>query len=108
MLEVPPQPDPTILLVEVGSIAHSTGLPGGEDHDEMGVVVERPDEVAVPAPTVLPLVALGQERQMRGWVVPTDPALGGAIVAHRCAAAAEDHLARRACSWRGWSRSLAR
>lgn len=35
----------TILLVEVGSTAHGTGLPGGEDHDEMGVVVERPEDV---------------------------------------------------------------
>jgi uncharacterized protein len=40
VLEIPPLPDSTILLVEVGSTAHGTGLPGGEDHDEMGVVVE--------------------------------------------------------------------
>jgi uncharacterized protein len=40
MLEIPPLPEGTILLVEVGSTAHGTGLPGGEDHDEMGVVVE--------------------------------------------------------------------
>ena len=45
MLEIPPLPDATILLVEVGSTAHGTGLPGGEDHDEMGVVVEGPQEV---------------------------------------------------------------
>lgn len=45
MLEIPPLPESTILLVEVGSTAHGTGLPGGEDHDEMGVVVERPEEV---------------------------------------------------------------
>ena len=45
MLELPPLPDATILLVEVGSTAHGTGLPGGEDHDEMGVVVEGPEEV---------------------------------------------------------------
>lgn len=38
--EIPPLPESTILLVEVGSTAHGTGLPGGEDHDEMGVVVE--------------------------------------------------------------------
>ncbi len=44
MLEVPPLPDSTILLVEVGSTAHGTGLVGGEDHDEMGVVIERADE----------------------------------------------------------------
>ncbi len=43
--EIPPLPESTILLVEVGSTAHGTGLPGGEDHDEMGVVVERPEEV---------------------------------------------------------------
>ena len=30
MLEIPPLPDATILLVEVGSTAHGTGLPGGE------------------------------------------------------------------------------
>lgn len=33
------------MLVEVGSTAHGTGIPGGEDHDEMGVVVETPSEV---------------------------------------------------------------
>jgi RNA repair pathway DNA polymerase beta family len=45
VLEIPPLPDSTILLVEVGSTAHGTGLPGGEDHDEMGVVVEPPTQV---------------------------------------------------------------
>ncbi|HEX7168856.1 MAG TPA: nucleotidyltransferase domain-containing protein [Acidimicrobiales bacterium] len=45
VLEIPPLPHRTILLVEVGSTAHGTGLPGGEDHDEMGVVVESPAEV---------------------------------------------------------------
>ncbi|CAN5663741.1 hypothetical protein BH10ACT1_BH10ACT1_17180 [soil metagenome] len=44
-LEIPPLPETTILMVEVGSTAHGTGIPGGEDHDELGVVVERPDEV---------------------------------------------------------------
>jgi hypothetical protein len=42
---VPPLPDATILLVEVGSTAHGTGLPGGEDQDELGVVVESAEEV---------------------------------------------------------------
>jgi hypothetical protein len=37
VLTIPPLPPSTILLVEVGSTAHGTGLPGGEDHDEMGV-----------------------------------------------------------------------
>lgn len=45
MLEIPPLPATTILLVEVGSTAHGTGIPGGEDHDELGVVVETPEEV---------------------------------------------------------------
>lgn len=45
VLEIPPLPVTTILLVEVGSTAHGTGLPGGEDHDEMGVVVELPSDV---------------------------------------------------------------
>jgi hypothetical protein len=45
VLEIPPLPELTILLVEVGSTAHGTGLPGGEDHDEMGVVVEDPTQV---------------------------------------------------------------
>lgn len=40
MREIPPLPESTILLVEVGSTAHGTGLPGGEDHDELGVVIE--------------------------------------------------------------------
>jgi predicted nucleotidyltransferase len=45
VIEIPPLPDDTILLVEVGSTAHGTGLPGGEDHDEIAVVVERPELV---------------------------------------------------------------
>lgn len=44
-LEIPPLPRNTILLVEVGSTAHGTGIPGGEDHDELGVVVEDPEHV---------------------------------------------------------------
>ena len=43
--EIPPLPVTTILLVEVGSTAHGTGLPDGEDHDELGVVVEQPNDV---------------------------------------------------------------
>lgn len=31
-----------ILRVEVGSTLHGTGLPGKEDHDEMGIFVEHP------------------------------------------------------------------
>ena len=45
MSDIPPLPDKTILLVEVGSTAHGTGIPGGEDHDELGVVVESADQV---------------------------------------------------------------
>jgi len=45
VLEIPPLPASTILLVEVGSTAHGTGIPGGEDHDELGVVVETPEQV---------------------------------------------------------------
>ncbi len=44
-LEIPPLPATTILLVEVGSTAHGTGIPGGEDHDEIGVVVETAPQV---------------------------------------------------------------
>ena len=44
-MELPALPDTTILLVEVGSTAHGTGIPGGEDYDQLGVVVERPSEV---------------------------------------------------------------
>lgn len=44
-MQIPPLPDLTILLVEVGSTAHGTGIPGGEDHDELGVVVETADQV---------------------------------------------------------------
>ena len=39
-LEMPPLPATAILLVEVGSTAHGTGIEGGEDHDELGIVVE--------------------------------------------------------------------
>ena len=45
MLEIPPLPSTTILLVEVGSTAHGTGIPGGEDQDEIGVVVEQLPEL---------------------------------------------------------------
>lgn len=40
-----PLPPTAILLAEAGSTAHGTGLPGGEDHDELAVVVERPADV---------------------------------------------------------------
>src|SRR5207302_380237 len=45
MRAIPPLPFGTILLVEVGSTAHGTGLPGGEDNDELGVVIESATEV---------------------------------------------------------------
>jgi len=44
-MDLPPLPETTILLVEVGSTAHGTGIAGGEDYDQLGVVVERPDQV---------------------------------------------------------------
>jgi uncharacterized protein len=44
-MELSPLPPSTILLVEVGSTAHGTGIPGGEDYDQLGVVVELPHEV---------------------------------------------------------------
>lgn len=43
--EILPYPPSMILLVEVGSTAHGTGLPGGEDHDETAVVIETPEQV---------------------------------------------------------------
>jgi uncharacterized protein len=45
MSELPPLPSQTILLVEVGSTAHGTGIPGGEDYDQLGVVVETREQV---------------------------------------------------------------
>jgi hypothetical protein len=42
---IPRLPASVILLVEVGSTAHGTGLPGGEDHDETGVLVEGPAQL---------------------------------------------------------------
>lgn len=44
-MEIPELPETTILMVEVGSTAHGTGLAGGEDHDQLAVVVEMPDQV---------------------------------------------------------------
>lgn len=44
-MELPALPATTILLVEVGSTAHGTGIPGGEDYDQLGVVVEPLDQV---------------------------------------------------------------
>jgi uncharacterized protein len=43
--DLPPYPDSTILVVEVGSGAHGTGLPGKEDHDETAIWIESPAEV---------------------------------------------------------------
>lgn len=40
-----PYPKDMILLVEVGSTAHGTGIPGGEDHDETAIVIETPSQV---------------------------------------------------------------
>ncbi len=42
---IPPLPDTTILMIEVGSTAHGTGIRGGEDHDQLAVVVETPEQV---------------------------------------------------------------
>lgn len=42
---LPPYPDGTILVVEVGSGAHGTGLPGKDDHDETAIFIESPREV---------------------------------------------------------------
>lgn len=44
-MEIPPLPDLTILMVEVGSAAHGTGIAGGEDHDQLAVVIESPVQV---------------------------------------------------------------
>ena len=44
-MEIPPLPDTAILMVEVGSTAHGTGIDGGEDHDQLAVVVETPAQV---------------------------------------------------------------
>ena len=44
-VDIPPLPNGTILLVEVGSTAHGTGLPGGEDQDETAIVIESPRQV---------------------------------------------------------------
>lgn len=43
--EMPPYPESTILVVEVGSGAHGTGLPGREDHDETAIYIESAEEV---------------------------------------------------------------
>ena len=44
-MEIPALPHTAILMVEVGSTAHGTGIAGGKDHDQMVVVVETPDQV---------------------------------------------------------------
>jgi uncharacterized protein len=46
-----PLPNWTILLVEVGSTAHGTGIPDGEDLDEIGVFVETQSQVFGPGPS---------------------------------------------------------
>ena len=42
---LPSYPANTILVVEVGSTAHGTGLPGGEDHDEIALWIESATQV---------------------------------------------------------------
>jgi predicted nucleotidyltransferase len=59
-LEAPPVD--TILLVEVGSTAHGTGLPGGEDRDEMAIFIESPTVVIGPS-----------EYEARGWMIRSQP-----------------------------------
>lgn len=44
-MEIPALPPTTILMVEVGSTAHGTGIAGGEDHDQLAVVVETPNQL---------------------------------------------------------------
>ena len=44
-MQIPPLPETTILMVEVGSTAHGTGIDGGEDHDQLAVVVETPGQL---------------------------------------------------------------
>ena len=43
--DLPPYPKDTIIIVEVGSTAHGTGLPDHEDHDETVFWIEPPAEV---------------------------------------------------------------
>jgi hypothetical protein len=66
--EIPPLPESTTLLVEAGSTAHGTGLPGGEDHDEMGVVGRRgqPVDPHVPLGAGAALHARGRELRALG------------------------------------------
>ncbi len=44
-MTIPELPDTTILVVEIGSTAHGTGIPGVEDRDEMAIVVETPEQL---------------------------------------------------------------
>jgi len=44
-MEILPLPELAVLMVEVGSTAHGTGIAGGEDHDQLAVVVESPDQL---------------------------------------------------------------
>lgn len=44
-MEIPPLPRNAILMVEVGSTAHGTGIDGGEDHDQLAVVVESAEQL---------------------------------------------------------------
>ena len=63
MATLPPLPAGLVLLVEAGSTAHGTGLPGQEDRDEVGVYVEAPEEVFGLG---LPRKALVQRTQPEG------------------------------------------
>lgn len=42
---LPKLPDSLLMLCEVGSTAHGTGIPGGEDLDQMGVYIEDIDKI---------------------------------------------------------------
>ena len=44
-MTIPDLPETPILMVEVGSTAHGTGIAGGEDHDQLAIMVEAPEQV---------------------------------------------------------------
>ena len=61
---IPELPNNLCLLVEVGSTAHGTGLEGMEDHDEIGIVVETPEQVF--SPLVAPMHSVMHRTQPEG------------------------------------------
>lgn len=97
MAQLPPLPDSLIFLVEAGSTAHGTGLPGHEDRDEVGVYVEGLEEVFGLVPSRRALVLRTAPEGARSWPGDIDRTLY--TLRHFLALAAAGNPSVLMCLW---------